>query len=142
MDVKPETILELKHRIEALELAVDTILKRVPEIRINVEVPKVVLEKKPIYVKIDEKEIHGRIILLALDGFSDGWRSAGEVASELLRRGWAPKDFKYVRPALEHLVSLGLLERIQGIKRGRGRRAKWLYKAVKDLKGKVEIKTP
>lgn len=142
MDVKPETILELKHRIEALELAVDTILKRVPEIRINVEVPKVVLEKKPIYVKIDEKEIHGRIILLALDGFLDGWRSAGEVASELLRRGWAPKDFKYVRPALEHLVSLGLLERIQGIKRGRGRRAKWLYKAVKDLKGKVEIKTP
>ncbi|MCD6593118.1 hypothetical protein J7L00_03440 [Candidatus Bathyarchaeota archaeon] len=141
MDVKPETILELKHRVEALEFAVDTILKKIPEIRINVEVPKVVLEKKPIYVKIDEEEIHGRIILLALDGFLDEWRSAGEVASELLRRGWAPKDFKYVRPALEHLVSLGLLERIQGMKRGRGRKAKWLYKAVRDLKSKVEVKT-
>jgi hypothetical protein len=29
--------LELKHRVEALELAVDTILKRVPEVRISVE---------------------------------------------------------------------------------------------------------
>ena len=28
MDVKPETILELKHRVEALEFAVDTILKK------------------------------------------------------------------------------------------------------------------
>ena len=142
MEVKPETILELKHRIEALELAVDTILKRVPEIRINVEIPKVILERKPVYVKIDEKETHGRIILLALDGFLDEWRTAGDIASELLRRGWAPKDFKHVRPALEHLVSLGLLERVRGKKRGRGRRPKWLYRAVKDLKSKVEIKTP
>ena len=140
MEVKPETILELKHRIEALELAVNAILKKVPEMKISVEVPKVVLERKPVYVKIDEKETHGRIILLALDGFLDEWRSAGEVASELLRRGWAPKDFKYVRPALEHLVSLGLLERVQGVKRGRGRKPKWLYRAVKDLKDKVEIK--
>ena len=61
MEVKPESILELKHRIEALELAVDTILKRVPEVRISIEVPKVVLERKSVYVKIDEKEIHGRI---------------------------------------------------------------------------------
>ena len=140
MEVKPETILELKHRIEALELAVDTILKRVPEIRINVEIPKVILERKPVYVKIDEKETHGRIILLALDGFLDEWRTAGDIASELLRRGWAPKDFKHVRPALEHLVSLGLVERVQGKKRGRGRKPKWLYRAVKDLKDKVEVK--
>ena len=137
-----DLLLELKHRVEALELAVDTILKRVPEVRITVEVPKVVLEKKPIYVKIDEKEIHGRIILLALDGFLDDWRTAGDIASELLRRGWAPKDFKHVRPALEHLVSLGLLERVQGKKRGRGRKPKWLYRAVKDLKDKVEVKSP
>jgi len=141
MDIKLDLLLELKHRIEALELAVDTILKRVPEVKINVEVPKVVLERKPIYVKIDEEEIHGRIILLALEGFLDEWRSAGEIASELLRRGWAPKDFKYVRPALEHLVSLGVLERVQGRRRGRGRKAKWLYRAVEDLKNKVEVKT-
>ena len=136
-----DLLLELKHRVEALELAVDTILKRVPEVRISVEVPKVILERKPVYVKIDEEEIHGRIILLALEGFLDEWRSAGEIASELLRRGWAPKDFKYVRPALEHLVSLGVLERVRGKKRGRGRKAKWLYRAVEDLKNKVEVKT-
>jgi len=126
---------ELKHRIEALELAVDTILRRVPEVRISVEVPKVVLERKPVYIKIREDELHGRIILLALDGFLDDWRTAGDVVSELLRRGWAPRDFKYVRPALEHLVSLGLLERVEA---GRGRRAKWLYKASGDLK-KIEV---
>ena len=56
--------------------------------------------------------------------------------------GWAPKDFKHVRPALEHLVSLGFLERVQGAKKGRGRRAKWLYRAVRDLKGKVEVRGP
>ena len=28
-------------------------------------------------------------------------------------RGWAPKDFKHGRPTLEHLVSLGILERVQ-----------------------------
>jgi len=140
MEVKPETILELKHRIEALEFAVDTILRRVPEIRINVEIPRVILDRRPVYVKIDEGEIHGRIILLALDGFLDEWRSAGEVASELLRRGWAPKDFKHVRPALEHLVSLGLLERIRGAKKIRGRRAKWLYKSSPELPRRVEVR--
>ena len=76
-----------------------------------------------------------------MDGFLDEWRTAGDVASELLRRGWAPKDFKHVRPALEHLVSLGILERVQGKMRGRGRRAKWLYRAVEDLENKVEVKS-
>ena len=140
MGIERDLLLELKHRVEALELAVDTILKRVPEVRISVEVPKVILERRPIYVKIDEGEIHGRIILLALDGFLDEWRSAGEVASELLRRGWAPRDFKHVRPALEHLVSLGLLERTQGRRRGRGRRAKWLYKSSPELPRRVEVR--
>jgi hypothetical protein len=46
------------------------------------------------------------------------------VAKELLRRGWAPKDFKHVRPALEHLVALEVLER----ERKPGRKAKWLYR--------------
>jgi hypothetical protein len=32
------------------------------------------------------------------------------VAKELLRRGWAPKDFKHVRPALEHLVAIEVLD--------------------------------
>jgi len=140
MRIERDLLLELKHRVEALELAVDTILKRVPEVRISVEVPKVILERRPVYVKIDEGEIHGRIILLALDGFLDEWRSAGEVASELLRRGWAPKDFKHVRPALEHLVSLGLLERIRGAKKIRGRRAKWLYKSSPELPRRVEVR--
>lgn len=139
MDVRLDMLTELKHRVEALELAVDTLLRRVPEIRISVEVPRVVLEKKPICVKVNEREIHGRIILLALDGFLDEWRTAGDVASELLRRGWAPRDFKHVRPALEHLVSLGILERVKARRSGRGRRAKWLYKAAENLRGRVEI---
>ncbi|PUA32952.1 MAG: hypothetical protein B9J98_03450 [Candidatus Terraquivivens tikiterensis] len=130
---------DLKHRIEALELALSTILKHVPEVKVSVEVPKVILERRPVYVRIGEDEIHGRIILLALDGFLDEWRTAGEVASELLRRGWAPKDFKQVRPALEHLVSLGLLERVMGSRKGRGRKAKWLYRAVSNLRDRVSV---
>jgi hypothetical protein len=38
------------------------------------------------------------------------------VARELLRRGWASKDFKHVRLALEHLVPLEVLERELGRK--------------------------
>jgi hypothetical protein len=57
------------------------------------------------------------------------------VAKELLRRGWAPKDFKHVRPALEHLVALEVLER----KRKPGRRAKWLYRKADKLGEKVTI---
>ena len=52
---------------------------------------------------MDEEGFHSRLTLLALDSFLDEWRSAGEVASELLRRECLIKDFKYVRPALEHL---------------------------------------
>jgi len=134
-------IEELKHRIEALELALNTILRRVPEVSLTVEVPTVVLLRKPVYVKIPEDELHGRIILLALEGFLDEYRTAGEVASELLRRGWAPKDFKYVRPALEHLVSIGILERVKGqrVKGRRGRSAKWLYKAAENIRDRVKI---
>jgi hypothetical protein len=39
-------------------------------------------------VKISEDELYGRIIRLALDDFFDEWRSASDVAKELLRRGW------------------------------------------------------
>lgn len=134
-----KTIEELRHRIETLELALDTILKKIPEIRINIEVPKVILEKKPVYVKVKSSELHGRIILLALDGFLKDWRTAGDIASELVRRGWAPKDFKDIRPVLEHLVSLSLIERIKSRKKGRGRKAKWLYRAISDIEEKVEL---
>lgn len=134
-----KTVEELRHRIETLELALDTILKKIPEIRINVEVPKVILEKKPIYVKVKTSELHGRILLLALEGFLNDWRTAGDIASELVRRGWAPKDFKDIRPVLEHLVSLSLIERVRSRRRGRGRKAKWLYRAMEDLQQKVEL---
>ena len=46
------------------------------------------------------------------------------MAKELLRRGWAPKDFKRVRPALEHLVAIEVLER----ERKLGGKAKWLHR--------------
>ncbi|MEM1583241.1 MAG: hypothetical protein QXF28_00975 [Nitrososphaerota archaeon] len=134
-----KTIEELRHRVETLELALDTILKKMPEIRINVEVPRIVLEKKPIHIKIKASELHGRIMLLAMEGFLDDWKTAGDIASELVRRGWAPKDFKHVRPVLEHLVSLGLIERIRSSKKKRGRKAKWLYRAMEDLSQKVEL---
>jgi len=134
-----KNIEELRHRIETLELALDTILKKIPEIRISVEVPRVILEKKPVYVKIKSSELHGRIILLAIDGFLNDWKTAGDITSELVRRGWAPKDFKDIRPVLEHLVSLGLMERIRSPRKNRGRRAKWLYRAMDDLMQKVEL---
>jgi hypothetical protein len=37
-------------------------------------------------VKISEDELYGRIIRSALEGFFDEWRSASDVAKELLRR--------------------------------------------------------
>ncbi|MCL7383024.1 MAG: hypothetical protein LZ172_04810 [Thaumarchaeota archaeon] len=134
-----KNIEELRHRVETLELAIDTILKKIPEIRISVEVPRVILEKKPVYVKVKSSELHGRIILLAIDGFLNDWKTAGDITSELVRRGWAPKDFKDIRPVLEHLVSLGLMERIRSSRKNRGRRAKWLYRAMDDLMQKVEL---
>jgi hypothetical protein len=102
---------ELKHRVEALEQLVRSILSKVPEVKIECSVQRIVCERKYEYVKICEDELYGRIIRLALDGFFDEWRSASDVAKGLLRRGWAPKDFKYVRPALDHLVALEVLER-------------------------------
>mgnify|MGYP001626261572 CR=1 FL=1 len=129
---------ELEHRVRDLELAVQTILKNVSEVKVQVEVPRVILEKKPTYVKIEPEELHGRIIMLALEGFLDSWRTAGEIASELVRRGWAPRDFEYVRPVLEHLVSIGVLERVRPEK---DRRAKWLYKASEKLEEIVSVNT-
>jgi hypothetical protein len=86
-------------------------------------------------VKISEDELYGRMIRLALDGFFDEWRGASDVAKELLRRGWAPKDFKHVRPALEHLVALEVLER----ERKPGRKAKWLFRKAENFKERVIV---
>ncbi len=88
------------------------------------------------YVKVSEDELYGRIIRLALEGFFDEWRSASDVARELLRRGWVPKDFKHVRPALEHLVALEVSERE---KKKPGRKAKWFYRKAEKFRRRVTI---
>jgi len=134
MNIENE-IEELKHRVEALEQLVRSILSKVPEVRIERSVPKIIYERRYEYVKISEDELYGRIFRLVLDGFFDEWRSASDVARELLGRGWAPKDFKHVRPALEHLVALEVLER----ERKPGRKAKWLYRKAGKLGEKVMI---
>jgi hypothetical protein len=126
---------ELKHRVEALEQLVRSILSKVPEVKIECSVQRIVCERKYEYVKICEDELYGRIIRLALDGFFDEWRSASDVAKGLLRRGWAPKDFKHVRPALEHLVALDVLER----EKKPGRKAKWLFRKAEKLGERVKI---
>ncbi|MEM1950401.1 MAG: hypothetical protein QXF45_07620 [Candidatus Caldarchaeum sp.] len=120
----------LKHRVEALEQAVYTLLKNVGFLEIKVEVPKVILSREPVYVKISDRELYGRIILLVEEGFFDSYRSPSEVAHELHRKGWVPKDFQHIRPALEHLTVLGVLERI----RDRRRRAYWVYRKAEDFK--------
>ena len=128
-------IEELKHKVEALEQLVRSILSKVPEVRIECSVPRIIYERKYEYIKISEDEFYGRIIRLALEGFFDEWRSAGDVAKELLRRGWAPKDFKHVRPALEQLVALEVLER----ERRPGRKAKWLFRKAEKFRRRVII---
>jgi hypothetical protein len=130
-----EEVEELKHRVEALEQLVRAILSKIPEVRIECSVPRIVYERRYEYVKVSEDELYGRIVRLAMEGFFDEWRSASDVASELLRRGWAPKDFKHVRPALEHLVALEVLERA----RQPGRRARWLFRKTDKLGERVKI---
>ncbi len=121
---------ELKHRVEALEQVVRTLLKNLGSLEVRVEVPRVIIAREPVYVKISESELYGRIILLVEDGFFERYRSPSEVAQELHRRGWAPKDFRHVRPALEHLTVLGVLERV----RNKGRRAYWVYRRAEGFK--------
>jgi hypothetical protein len=134
MNIENE-IEELKHKVEALEQLVRSILIKVPEVKIECSVPRIIYERKYEYIKISEDELYGRIIRLALEGFFDEWRSAGDVAKELLRRGWAPKDFKHVRPALEQLVALEVLER----ERRPGRKAKWLFRKAEKFRRRVTI---
>jgi SMC interacting uncharacterized protein involved in chromosome segregation len=69
MGVEDE-IEELKHRVEALEQLVRSILSKLPEVRIECSVPRIICERKYEYVKISEDELYGRIIRLALEVFS------------------------------------------------------------------------
>lgn len=130
-----EELEELKHRVESLEQLVRSLLSRVPEVRIEVQVPRVVLERRMEPVRVSENELYGRIVRLALDGFLDEWRSVSEVARELIRRGWGPRDLKHVRPALEHLVAIEVLER----ERVPGRRARWVYRRAPGLEDRVTV---
>ena len=97
-----EELDSLECRLEALEKVVSK-----ENINLNIEVPRVILEKKPLDVRVNEDELLGRIILLVREGFFDGGRTASEVANELMRRCWHPKDLQHVRPTLEQLTALG-----------------------------------
>mgnify|MGYP000728175245 CR=1 FL=1 len=97
------------------------------EVKLSVEIPRVLIERKPVDIRIGEDELIGRIALLAAEGvFRDG-RTAGGVANELIRRCWHPKDLEHVRPALEQLVAIGILDRARERKR-RGKGFKWIYR--------------
>jgi len=117
-----KTLVEnLQCRVEALEKAVKT-----SNVIVKVEVPKVILEKKALEIRIGEDELLGRMILLVKEGFFNEERTASDVADELIRRCWHPKDLKYIRPSLEQLVILGILERSK-IRKRKGRGFKWVY---------------
>ena len=119
---------DLECRVKGLERAV-----RCGSVKLAVEVPRVILERKPVDIRISEDELPGRIILLVKDGFFDEGKTAGEVVNELIRRCWHPKDLKHVRPSLEHLTALGVLERSKE-RKARGKGFKWVYR-----KGDLEI---
>mgnify|MGYP000580737795 FL=1 len=125
-----EKLKEIESRLDSLECRLEALEKVVNRgsINIQVEVPRVILEKKPLDIRISEDELLGRIILLVREGFFDGGRTAGEVANELMRRCWHPKDLQHIRPTLEQLTALGILDRVKE-KRQRGKGSKWVYRA-------------
>jgi hypothetical protein len=61
------------------------ILSKIPEVKIECSLPKIVYERRYEYVKISEDELYGRIIRLALEGFFDECRNDSDVAMGLLR---------------------------------------------------------
>ena len=116
----------LEERVESLENQVKALRGLLGSVNLTVEVPRVILEKKPLDIRIGEDELPGRIILLAQEGFFNQPRTVSEVARELMRRCWHPKDLKHVRPAMEQLTALGILNRKKERKlRGKGQR--WTY---------------
>lgn len=48
---------DLKHRLEALEAKVEALVKGVDKVKITVEMPRVIVGRKPVYVKIPEDEL-------------------------------------------------------------------------------------
>ncbi len=115
-------------RVEALEKAV----RGGGNVSVKVEVPRVVLERRPLDIRISREELTGRIAMLVEEGFFDHGKTSGDVASELIRRCWHPRDLKHIRPALEHLTMLGILDRTRE-RRKRGRGFKWVYRKAGDL---------
>ncbi|MBS7612220.1 hypothetical protein KEJ27_08495 [Candidatus Bathyarchaeota archaeon] len=134
MEEISRTVKEIKTLIENLQCRVEALEKAVKasSVIVEVEVPKVILEKKTLDIRIGEDELLGRIILLVKEGFFNEERTANEVADELIRRCWHPKDLKHIRPSLEQLVVLGILERSK-IRRKKGRGFKWVYSKNKAL---------
>ena len=124
-----EKLKEIESRLDSLECRLEALEKVINKgnINLNIEVPRVILEKKPLDIRIGEDELLGRIILLVKEGFFDDGRTASEVANELMRRCWHPKDLQHIRPALEQLTALGILDRVKE-KRQRGKGLKWVYK--------------
>lgn len=122
------TVKEIKTLVKNLQCRVEVLEKIVKtgNVTVKVEVPKVILEKKALEIRISEDELLGRMILLVKEGFFNEERTANDVADELIRRCWHPKDLKYIRPSLEQLVVLGILERSK-IRRKKGRGFKWVY---------------
>jgi hypothetical protein len=121
-----EKVCELEERVEALENQIKALRKLLGDTTLTVEVPRVILEKRPLDIRISEDELPGRIILLAQEGYFNQGRTVSEVARELMRRCWHPKDLKHVRPAMEQLTAIGILNRKQE-KRLRGKGTRWVY---------------
>jgi len=94
-----EKLKEVESRLNSLECRLEALEKVINKgnINLNIEVPRVILEKKPLDIRINEDELLGRIILLAREGFFDGGRTASEVANELMRCCWHPKDLQHIR---------------------------------------------
>ena len=130
-----EKIHELKLLIENLENRIEALERMIRggKVDLKVEVPKVVLKKEPLDIRISEEELPGRIILLVKGGFFDEGKTNSQIASELIRRCWHPKNLKHIRPSLEHLTALGVLSRTKE-RRKRGEGFKWVYKKSGELK--------
>ncbi len=110
-----DRLAELDNRLKNLEKIVSAGL----QVNLKVKVPKIILEKKPVDVRISEEELPGRIVILAKEGFFEEGRTVSEVAKELIRRCWHPKDLKHICSAMEQLTAIGILERMQEKRRRR-----------------------
>lgn len=132
---------EIRAQVNSLECRIEALEKiiRKSDINLSIEIPKVIIERKPLDIRINEEELLGRIILLMKEGFFDNKKTASDVTNELIRRCWHPKDLKYVRPALEQLTALGILNRIKE-KKQRGKGSKWVYKRGENLEILYNIK--